>query len=309
LGIFAALDLVGYNYKEQFYEEDHKRFPKLPILGSENSHNISAWKAVQYNEYISGQFLWTGIDYLGEAHGWPIRASGAGLLDLAGNEKIAYFRRKAMWTEKPFLYLASRVQCEEPEPSGETPPWKLLRSWDYAPGQQVELICYTNLDQAELFCNSKSCGTGKVNEEYGYIRWLIPFERGTLKVTGTDAHNGISDNLESTLPPARLRLCEWKGASKQEGKYRIAQIEAEVLDEASRLCAHANHPLAASLTGNARFLGMENGDLADCTEYASRRRSLYHGRLMIFVLLDCESNEPASLVAAVDGLSPASIVL
>jgi hypothetical protein len=81
LGFFDSFDLIGYNYKEQFYEADHKRFPRLPILGSENSHSLQAWQAVTDREYISGQFLWTGIDFLGEAHDWPIRGSLAGLLD------------------------------------------------------------------------------------------------------------------------------------------------------------------------------------------------------------------------------------
>ena len=79
--------MVGYNYKEHLYEEDHRRFPTLPFLGSENGHSYQAWKAVRDNDYISGQFLWTGIDYLGEAHGWPIHGSSAGLLTLAGFPK------------------------------------------------------------------------------------------------------------------------------------------------------------------------------------------------------------------------------
>ena len=91
LGFIDCVDVVGYNYKEHLYEQDHKRFPTKPFIGSENNHSLSAWKAVTDNAYISGQFLWTGIDYLGEAHGWPIHGSGAGLLTLAGFEKVTFF--------------------------------------------------------------------------------------------------------------------------------------------------------------------------------------------------------------------------
>lgn len=99
LGFFDALSVVGYNYKEHLYENDHKRFPDKTFLGSENGHSEEAWKAVTENPYICGQFLWTGIDYLGEAHGWPIHGSSAGLLTTAGFPKPEYERRKALWKE------------------------------------------------------------------------------------------------------------------------------------------------------------------------------------------------------------------
>jgi len=99
IGFFDPFDIIGYNYKEHLYAKDHERFPKLPILGSENGHGEDQWAAVRDNDYISGQFLWTGIDYLGEARGWPIRGSHAGILDVAGYEKPdRYYIRKTWWT-------------------------------------------------------------------------------------------------------------------------------------------------------------------------------------------------------------------
>jgi beta-galactosidase len=86
-GYCDVLDVCGYNYKEQWYTEDHARYPERPLLGSENGHHYAAWLAVRDNPYIAGQFLWTGIDYLGEARGWPIHGSSAGLLTTAGFPK------------------------------------------------------------------------------------------------------------------------------------------------------------------------------------------------------------------------------
>ena len=97
LGYLDVMDVVGYNYKEQFYAEDHARFPDKPFLGSENSHSIEAWNAVKDNDYICGQFLWTGIDYLGEAHGWPIHGSGAGIMTTAGFPKEEFNERAGLW--------------------------------------------------------------------------------------------------------------------------------------------------------------------------------------------------------------------
>lgn len=108
LGFFDTLSVVGYNYKEHLYQEDHQRFPEKTFLGSENSHSDEAWKAVTENPYICGQFLWTGIDYLGEARGWPVHGSPAGVLTTAGFPKPGYDRRKAMWQEQ-----ASSVEVEK----------------------------------------------------------------------------------------------------------------------------------------------------------------------------------------------------
>lgn len=97
LGFFDTLSVVGYNYKEHLYEESHSRFPDKTFLGSENSHSDEAWQAVLDHPYICGQFLWTGVDYLGEARGWPVYGSPAGILTTAGFPKPDYERRKAMW--------------------------------------------------------------------------------------------------------------------------------------------------------------------------------------------------------------------
>src|SRR5690606_37548726 len=77
----AALDITGYNYTENKYAEDHAKYPNRVIYGSENRHELAAWKHVVDNEYIFGQFLWTGIDYLGESGRWPSRGFYSGLLD------------------------------------------------------------------------------------------------------------------------------------------------------------------------------------------------------------------------------------
>lgn len=114
LGFFDALSVVGYNYKEHLYEEDHQRFPEKTFLGSENSHSDEAWQAVVQHPYICGQFLWTGIDYLGEAKGWPVHGSPAGILTTAGFPKPGYDRRKAMWQEKmTVLDEAKQAEGEE----------------------------------------------------------------------------------------------------------------------------------------------------------------------------------------------------
>ena len=97
IGFIDELDVVGYNYKEHLYAQDHKRFPKKTFLGSENSHSLEAWNAVKDNDYICGQFLWTGIDYLGEALGWPVRGASSGFITTAGFPKPEFNVRAELW--------------------------------------------------------------------------------------------------------------------------------------------------------------------------------------------------------------------
>ena len=103
--------MEGYNYMEKSYAGDHAGYPARAIFGSENSHTLAAWQAVAQNDYIAGQFLWTGIDYLGEAVLWPSHANEAGLLDLAGFPKPEHYFRKSLWTpHQPMVYLATAAR-------------------------------------------------------------------------------------------------------------------------------------------------------------------------------------------------------
>ena len=88
------LDIVGYNYQEFRYKEDHAKYPERVIYGSENGDALSAWNAVKNNDFIASQFLWTAFDFIGEAGKWPYRSSGAGIIDLAGKPKPDFFVEK-----------------------------------------------------------------------------------------------------------------------------------------------------------------------------------------------------------------------
>ena len=138
-GYADALDIAGYNYREQFYEADHAARPDRVIIGSENSHDPATWRAVTDHEYIAGQFLWTGIDFLGECPGWPMRISQAGALDLRGKEKPLYAQRQALWTGEPMIRIA--VGSGETEDHGA---WGETFRWEGIPGEKKRVSCYTN---------------------------------------------------------------------------------------------------------------------------------------------------------------------
>ena len=150
-GFADALDVWGYNYREGFYDAHHAAFPDKVIFGSENGHDPAAWQEVTERDYIAGQFLWTGIDFLGECRGWPSRISGAGALDLCGFPKAVYYQRKALWTDTPFVKIAvSHGQRQN------TGMWTDTFVYTGSPGETVQVSCYTNADAAELFLNGRT---------------------------------------------------------------------------------------------------------------------------------------------------------
>ena len=275
-GLFNDLDVIGYNYKEQFYESDHKRFPDKPIFGSENGHDYSMWKHVVDNEYISGQCLWTGIDYLGETSGWPEHGSRAGHLTTAGFEKPDFYFRKSMWDqENPFVKLAT---CPK-----ETSDWMELRKfiWDYKDGEEIKVEAYSNLEEVELFINEKSLGKVRRNSD-GKFSMVIPFEKGILKAVAKDKDgNRYIDELTTDNKPCRL---EAKVISdvKADG-VSCVQVEVTVLDAKGNIARQAEIPVTVAAEGEISFLHMDNGNLADTTDYTSNERKTYDGRLMVYV--------------------------
>lgn len=145
LGFVDSLDVVGYNYKEHLYEESHRRFPDKVFLGSENGHGIGQWEAVVRNDYICGQFLWTGIDYLGEAHGWPIHGAYSGLINTAGLPKPEYYKRMSLWTSDPFIRIFTL------RPDEEKREWiSRTRSWNYDKGEKVVVKCYVPIPEKDI---------------------------------------------------------------------------------------------------------------------------------------------------------------
>ncbi|HRZ97380.1 MAG TPA: glycoside hydrolase family 2 TIM barrel-domain containing protein, partial [Paludibacter sp.] len=158
----GALDIAGYNYTENMYKTDHAKYPKRVIFGSENRHDIDAWKAVTENEFIFGQFLWTGIDYLGESGRWPSRGFYSGLLDFGGFIKPRGYFRQSLWSAKPMAYIGtypapgagvntintdvwSQLEAEKDGNVREQKPsmdaWPV---WNYSEGQSIRVVCYTN---------------------------------------------------------------------------------------------------------------------------------------------------------------------
>ena len=262
IGYMQALDVAGYNYKEQFYEEHHREFPNAFIYGSENGHGPREWEYVRDNNYICGQFLWTGVDYLGEAQGWPIRCFGQGLLDLAGFETDRFRHRSVMWLPE----LAGHLHIH-----GST------------------AFCFTNAAKAELFADGKPLGV-KTPEHYA-CEWDISECRlnsvYTVKLTSKDGE--VTEICEPKNGPAdKLDVTVW-GSEETGGTYavtdEVAQIELSLLDAEGRLAAHGHgtHPTFDVKVDGGELIGIENGNIADLTSYGESYRKIHDGHMLVYV--------------------------
>lgn len=297
LGIFDSLDVICYNYKEHLYEEDHLRFPDMAILGSENWHNLDAWKAVTEHDFISGLFVWTGADYLGEAIGWPYRAYLTGYLNMAGFPKYYYDWGKSFWSREPFAALYTCPYTGENEETTLVKP-----VWNYQKGEKILIRCYTNLPRAELFLNGKSLGICEGWNTLGTMDWIVDYEPGELSVnawsTEEDGPVIIKDvsvpasrgeasaRLATPEATAQILLHRWQSAlhpdSVQKNGY-IEQIEVSLADVNGNIAFHEALPVTVTVSGDGELLGLENGDQTDVTSYTESWRNTTDGRLIIFV--------------------------
>lgn len=280
-----VVDVVGYNYTENRYDEDHDTYPDRIIYGSETSSGIDAWYAVKNKDFIFGQFIWTGTDYLGEAGAWPSRGLGTGLLDFASLPKPRGYHRATLWSEKPVTYVGIYPKRDYLSPDA----WDI---WNYEPGQEIRVVCYTNALQARLLLNGKVVGEMKPYDvKSGIIYWDIPYEVGELRAEGCDEAGNVlsSYTVRSSGLPYALRVttdCDTLSADR-----RVAHVLIEVVDEQGIPVRLADNEITCRIEGPARLLGLENGNNSDMSDHRDHRQSVWRGRLLAYVQATGEAGD------------------
>lgn len=278
-----ALEIAGYNYTESRYQEDHKRYPKRVIYGSENRHDLEAWAAVRDNQHIFGQFLWTGIDYLGESGRWPSRGFYSGLLDFAGFIKPRGYFRKSLWSDTPMAYIGSYPVNDRNR--SDNPLMDAWPVWNYTEGQQIRIVCYTNAAAARLELNGKPVGEKRSHDKKtGIISWDIPYAAGKLEAIGLNDKDEIitRDHIQTSGRPAAITLVNSTPLTIKENG-GVAQIELQIVDENGIPVAIADDEITCKVMGNARLLGLEAGNNSDMGDYTDNRQRAHHGKMIIYI--------------------------
>jgi beta-galactosidase len=279
VGLGEMLDIVGYNYQEDRYASDHRKYPKRFIYGSENSRGWMQWRAVRDNAYVGGQFLWTGIDYLGEANVWPNRGSSAGLLDLCGFKKPSAWFRQSLWSDAPMVYLCASVGAGGVGRRPRSGDFGAQESWNWPTNSSVAVRCYTTCPEVDLLLNHKSLGTKRLAEaEQGALTWQVPFEPGVLRAVGRTNGSAACDfTLRTAGTARRIVLVPDRQELSADGR-DICHLEFQIVDGQGVRVPDATNEVTLTVDGPAELLGIENGDLNSPATGKGPSRNALRGR-------------------------------
>ncbi|KGO93614.1 sugar-binding domain-containing protein [Flavobacterium subsaxonicum] len=284
----GLLDIAGYNYTESRYKSDHEKYPNRVIYGSENVHDIEPWLAVVNNDHIFGQFLWTGIDYLGESGRWPSRGFYSGLVDFAGRIKPRGYFRQSLWSDTPMAFIGTYIPRQK-EKSPSKDAWPL---WNYEAGQTVRVVAYTNAAKARLELNGKIVGEVKnYDKNVGIISWDVPYAAGKLEVIGLSTDNKEVSRYaiaSSAQPYALVVKNKSVTIDKQKG---VAQIMVDVVDKDGLPVMLSDNDITCTINGPARLLGLEAGNNSDMTDYTDNVQRAFNGHLLAYLQSTGQGNK------------------
>jgi beta-galactosidase len=326
--IFAALDVCGYNYQARHYRDDHERQPERVMYGSESTAEeaFDHWESVKALSYVVGDFVWTSLDYLGEAGigrvhydeeltaflgDYPWHQANCGDLDLCGFKRPQSYYRDILWERGDPLYIAVHhplPEGVEGEPTTTYWGWpEVSASWTW-PGREGETVTvdvYAAGDEVELFLNGASLGRQPAGPEQRHIAsFEVPYEPGELKAVGYGQDDAVAAcTLETTGAPAALRLTpDRETLAAKPGD--LSFVTVEVVDAEGRRCPNAAHPIFFTVQGAGRLAAVGSGDPVSTERYRGNRRSAYQGRCLAVVKADGEPGA-ITLRAQADGLATA----
>jgi beta-galactosidase len=314
-GLADLLDVVGQNYRENEILAAHKQKPTRKILGTENGHDRTMWLPLRDNPPYAGQFLWSGIDYLGESPKWPTVSYNSGLLDRTATPRPIAFQRQSWWSERPMVYVARRVAATpklptDPgyDPAQERRPQVLFSDWtprNTGPHEE-NLEVYSNCEEVELFLNGKSLGAKKKPDDDSPRNWKAPFETGTLKAIGRNGgKQGATYDLRTAGAPARIVLTADRTRIAPTWD-DVSYVTAMVVDENGVMVPNARDLIAFRLTGPGLIAAVDSADNNSHEPFQATERRAYQGRC--FAMLKARAARgKIALTASAPGLAAGSI--
>lgn len=304
----AELDITGYNYMIHKHAEDHQRVPDRVMWQTESyaKDTYQNWSLVHDFDYIIGDFIWTGIDYLGESgigRWWydgdvpgehyerplyPWHAAYCGDIDLTGWRKPISHYRNLLYNDTEKLYMAVR------EPDGyygkiRTGLWTAYPTWESwnwpgHEGKNIEVEVYSKYPIVRLYLDDKLVGEKVVGRETEMKAvFSLPFKPGTLKIEGVE--NGVVKDakmLSSASEPVAIRTKVENREMKADGT-DLSFVQIEIVDREGRVCPNASVELEAIVTGSGVLAALGNADIKDPDTYADQIHKSWKGRALAVV--------------------------
>ncbi|WP_296686735.1 sugar-binding domain-containing protein [Flavobacterium sp.] len=226
----------------------------------------ATWKTIKKQDFMSGLFVWTGFDYLGEPdpYTYPARSSYFGIIDLAGLPKDVYYMYQSEWTTQPVLHI--------------------FPHWNWQQGQEVDIWAYYNqADEVELFLNGKSMGKKSKQEDDLHVFWRLQFEPGVLKaVSRKNGKVVLEKEIHTAGKAATLELISDKKVIKKDG-YDLTYITVSAKDMDGNLVPDANHLIQFEISGGGKIVGVDNGYQANLDSFKASSCTLYNGKCIVIV--------------------------
>jgi beta-galactosidase len=329
-GVFAALDIGGYNYMYREYRSDHERHPQRVMFGTETfpKEAFENWNSVLELSYVIGDFVWTSLDYLGETGigrvhfdadkagflgDYPWHQANCGDLDLCGFKRPQSYYRDILWQNGSPLYIAVHT----PIPEGKTPfvtqwGWPDVGAnwtWPGQEGQTFTVDVYSGCDQVELRLNGQSLGVKPSGaDEKRTATFEVPYAPGELKAIGYTASQPVSECiLQTTGAPAGIRLAPDRAAIKADGA-DLCFITVEVVDAAGRMYPHADQAISFTVEGEGSLAAVGSGNPTSTESYRGSQRQAFRGRCLAVVKSNGKPGE-IRLHAQAVGLQSTTVII
>ena len=254
------------------------------------STHEETWKLMKKFDFISGQYIWTGFDYLGEPtpYSWPARSSYFGIVDLAGFPKDVYYLYQSEWTKKPVLHI--------------------FPHWNWKEGQTIDVWAYTNCEEVELFLNGKSQGTKKKTGDALHMAWRLTYTPGTLKAIGrTGGKEVLTQEIKTAGAPAKMILHADRSTITADGK-DLSFVTVKIVDSHGTPVPRADNLIHFNIEGEGKIIGVDNGSQTSDESFKVNFRKAFNG-LCLAVIQSTEKAGKITLKAVSDGLGEETIAI
>jgi beta-galactosidase len=324
---FAQMDVHGYNYQWKRYETDHEKFPERIMIGTESvpKEAFENWQQVEKQTYVIGDFVWTGMDHLGESGignakldndttkflpPWPWFVNNSGDISLLGNKKPQMYYRDVVWRNSNLEILV-----HSPIPAGRKEVVSFwgwpdeMKSWNWEGNEGTPLLVsvYSRCDEVRLELNGEVIGTKKVSEESKLTaHFEVPYQPGELVAVGLkEGKEIIRQTLKTTDKPAQLKISVEQNAFPGI-ESDLVYFNIEVLDKDGLLVPNAHIPVEFEIKGGGKLQAVANENPKDMHSFQQPQVNSYRGKCQLIVRKDKTGSE-IKVTAKSDGLKSASI--
>lgn len=315
-GLADMLDVIGTNYRDKELLAAWRAKPTRRIIGTEQGHGRDIWLACRDNPQHAGQFLWSGIDYLGESRRWPTMCAAFGLFDRTMTPRPLAFERASWWSDRPVVHAARRVAARrstsvDPGFEPAEAPQSLFADWtpQVTEAHEETVEVFSNCPQVELFLNDKSLGSKPRNADDSSRTWQVAYEPSTLKAVGKDAAGQVvaTHELRTAGKPARIVLTPDR-MSLSPAWDDVSHVEVTIVDDKGVLVPTAADLVTFKVTGPGVIAAVDSGSIASHEPFQASQRKAFQGRCLAMVKATGPSGR-ITLTAAADGLPEATVTL